>query len=1062
VACLVLVLWRLQGLDGAPLAAGAEFGLTERVPLEAGPIEAGLTGDDAIEAVPIEPELAQAEAGPIEAVPIEPELAQAEAGPIEAGLTGDDPIESASSAAGLPESQLQEPELTEAIASETVASEDIGPELTEGEDIGSESTEGEALEVAPSGLDPEVTPTEGESSEAATLEAVSSETAPVSSETAQIEAIPTDSESTSSEFTEAEDISSEVAEATDSETEAEDIDSEAAEATDLESESSDLDAEAKPKETVPSNWDAEATPREAGATAALLQKTASEKVLFPGTGEGTESGLAIGSDLGRAIAAALASVFAAIDRTLRQWPQARAWGLSLAFGVAFGCTLYTKQTLLIFFVTPLLWLIGANLVQRRWERLAQLGAALAVAGAMLWPWFSTNWIFQIGAGVNSFVSAATAEGDPPFYTLEAWLYYWRDLPKAVSWPILGMGLAGWGLAWWQRRGQRRSRRGLNPNDRGRDQGRDRSGESGGDRGGGYGGDRGGEHSGDRSAPSPSASSAPHPHLWRWYGAYILGGYVLWSCISNKDGRYILPYLPLLSLFLAQGLGYWRRRWWRVPWLTVGLASLLLLLNLFPIAGSLGQGLTGLFTPGGQKWPDLNNWPQKAAIATIAEAQPYQVVNVGLIGGSATVNSHTLTFYGLQQDFRIYCRDMGDRQSLQDSDLNSLGWFLTQQDPTVDLLSLPDPNQGQETVQKLLQDPRFTQTKTWPLPDGSQLQLFRRDPLPVTVEPLAEPPAHLLKQVNLFSDQTQPVYLEQVNFAPLAPPGVPVPITYTWVGPWSALSQGLVLLDWQQKLPPIPEAESTGIQTWIHDHGIGLGTLPPLPIQANQVVLGPKVAPPEQWFRVTEHTAMLPPAAAIGGVYGLQAQYLNAKTGDLQPLAIPAVAITLDRDIPPSPSLALDWSSELRDLAPRLREGREALDDIFDRLGRVNLYDPIQNYLLQAEKTLEVRLDRDPTNLDYAYALALDRVLQRDPIGARSALETVAQLDAENPFAHAYGAFIHLVLFQPRKALKSLEPALALAPDNLELQALQAAAHLLSGNLWAAWREGSQVLDRMNH
>ncbi|MGA1282624.1 MAG: hypothetical protein ACO34J_00975, partial [Prochlorothrix sp.] len=574
---------------------------------------------------------------------------------------------------------------------------------------------------------------------------------------------------------------------------------------------------------------------------------------------------------------------------------------------------------------------------------------------------------------------------------------------------------------------------------------------------------GGDRNRDRSAPDPSASPASHPHLWRWYGAYILGGYVLWSCISNKDGRYILPYLPLLSLFLAQGLGYWRRRWWRVPWLTVGLASLLLVLNLFPIAGSLGQGLTDLFAPGGQKWPDLNpNWPQKAAIATIAEAQPYQLVNVGLIGGSATVNSHTLTFYGLQQDFRIYCRDMGDRQSFQDSDLNSLGWFLTQQDPTVDLLSLPNPDRGQETVQKLLQDPRFTQTNTWPLPDGSQLQLFRRDPLPVTVEPLAEPPADLLKQVNLSPDQTQPVYLEQVNFAPLAPPGVPVPITYTWVGPWSALSQGLVLLDWQQKLPPIPETDSTGIQTWIHDHGIGLGTLPPLPIQANQVVLGPTVAPPDQWFRVTEHTAMLPPEVAIDGVYGLQAQYLNAKTGDLQPLAIPSVAITLDRDIPPSPSLALDGSSELCDLAPRLREGREALDRIFDRLGRVNLYDPIQNYLLQAEKTLEVRLDRDPTNLDYAYALALDRVLQRDPIGARSALETVAQLDADNPFAHAYGAFIHLVLFQPRKALKSLEPALALDPDNLELQALQAAAHLLSGNLWAAWREGSQVIDRMNH
>lgn len=843
----------------------------------------------------------------------------------------------------------------------------------------------------------------------------------------------------------------------------------------------------------------------------------------------------------------------------------RAWLLSLGFGLALGCTLMTKQTLLIFFITPLLWLGGASVWQRRWGKLLQLGAALAVTGAILWPWFSTNWFFQIGAGVNSFVSAATAEGDPPFYTLEAWLYYLRDLPRAVSWPLLVVAVAGWGKFLWEQVRSRSSPPRLStigstilpeapldpflespvstaaawdgpaevpldiplktplvePPDSWPDSFLDPSGdfppdfapdrspdfppevfpdllpelrlepqgslgqsgdsdaeqgqnlelrsdfpaESGVDQGSGLDvpGESSGDEVSDQGRSTGKASSVPSPkvpslNLWWWYGAYILGGYALWSCISNKDTRYILPYLPLVSLFLAQGLSHWQRRWWRIPGITVGFAAVLMLLNLFPIAGGMGQGLTTLFAPDGQQWPDLHRWPQKTAIATVADAQPYQLINVGLIGDSETVNTHTLTFYGLQQDFRVYARTMGDRQSFQDSDLNSLGWFLTQQDPGLDVLALESPNREQETLQKLLQDPRFSRVQTWPMPDGTELQLFRRDPLPVTVEPLQGPPPDW--EAMLAADPgTLPVYLEKVDFVPLAPPGSPVPITYTWVGQWSALRQGLVMLDWQQKLPPIPNQDNS-TAAWIHDHGLGLGTLPPLPIQANQRVLGPEVAPDDQWFRVTEHTAMLPPGAAIDGIYGLKAQYLDGQTGDLQPLQIPAVAITIDRDMPPSPSLALDWATELRQLAPRLAQGREGLDPVLDRLGRINIYDPIQNYLIQAEKTLEVRLDRDPSRLDYAYALVLAQVLQRDAPGALQALDRVASLDADNPFPYAYQAFVHLVCLQPRSALRALEPALSLDPQNLEVQALQAVAQLMSGNLWGAWQQGRSVIEQL--
>ncbi|NJM56487.1 MAG: hypothetical protein HC857_02105, partial [Synechococcales cyanobacterium RU_4_20] len=52
----------------------------------------------------------------------------------------------------------------------------------------------------------------------------------------------------------------------------------------------------------------------------------------------------------------------------------------------------------------------------------------------------------------------------------------------------------------------------------------------------------------------------------WLVAFLLGAYLLNSLNPNKDARYIAPYLPVLSLFLAYGLSLWPRR---LSWLPKG-------------------------------------------------------------------------------------------------------------------------------------------------------------------------------------------------------------------------------------------------------------------------------------------------------------------------------------------------------------------------------------------------------------------------------------------------------------------------------------------------------------
>ena len=70
----------------------------------------------------------------------------------------------------------------------------------------------------------------------------------------------------------------------------------------------------------------------------------------------------------------------------------------------------------------------------------------------------------------------------------------------------------------------------------------------------------------------------------------------------------------------------------------------------------------------------------------------------------------------------------------------------------------------------------------------------------------------------------------------------------------------------------------------------------------------------------------------------------------------------------------------------------ALEKIFDQVARLNLYDPTQNYLIQAQESLAYRLKEDPKNKQYAYAYAFTQVLRRNVGGAIAAFNTVTQLD----------------------------------------------------------------------
>ncbi len=646
----------------------------------------------------------------------------------------------------------------------------------------------------------------------------------------------------------------------------------------------------------------------------------------------------------------------------------RRWAWSIAWGLGLGCVFLTKPTGIFFLLLPCLYLLVQLLLPQRyqghrWQRLAQFGLALVVALLVALPWFRTNWLTIITSALGANAVGAR-EGDPG-NTLAGWLYYGQQLPEMVSWPVLYLSLGGvlvvigrWVFG----------------------------------------------------KPFPQTQPTTSLARRRWLAIFCLGAYAFCSLATNKDNRFILPYLPIVILVLADGLTLLPGRWGAgLRWATLGLASLSLLVNLFPLP-----------LPGQHRPYTGPVWPHSQVVAEVQQQAPYLRSTIGLNLASPQVNAFTFDFFGKLQNFQVYARepDWSAQQVAQNS--RSWDWYLTKTSQPLDLG--PDQLLLQAAIE---QSPDLSILKTWDLPDRTRLRLHQRRRPPVVVQPLAS------------AAPTQ-VELAAVKVPAQAKPGQPVPVTYQVVGPWQQLQNGILVLSWQRQLDLT--ASNAKNSAWIHDHGIGLGNL----------LAGSAEVVPDRGFEVIESLAMLPPADLSPGNYQLSGQYLDRLTGKTTALSVPKVTLKLAADAPVNPAPELDWSSQLRQLTADFQQGK--LDSLFSEVARINLYDPTQDYLSQTAHALSFRLQQQPDRLDWWYNLALAQALQINPAVIQTG-DRLPQLDPNNFYAWAYAAVVDLYFWQPwqaQTALTHAEKLSATPPEQEILQILQGATALMQFNLFRAW------------
>jgi 4-amino-4-deoxy-L-arabinose transferase-like glycosyltransferase len=681
------------------------------------------------------------------------------------------------------------------------------------------------------------------------------------------------------------------------------------------------------------------------------------------------------------------------DGRINYRKQGEVWSLSplsyfwsIAFGLSLGLSILVKHTTVLFLFTPIMWLAVGTFRQKAWGRLAQLAGALLLSVVVFGPWAKTNWLLILTGGKRATFDSAMAEGDPALNTINAWIYYGQHLPEHISWPLLLIPLVGFLLYYWRNR--------------------------------------------------QDSLSIIHLKSCRWLGVFWVGAYLINSLNINKDDRYVLPYLPIVAIFLAYCLTLWPQRWGRqIRWSTISLAILAMLFHIWPLGGSFGHNLVQVISPGNSSYPYLGKeWPHREVIAEIIETEPYLQSTLGVLPSTPEINQHNLNYYGALAKFQVYGRQVGTSVAEVPQDVRSLSWFVTKTGPQGSIRQRIKKAQN-AAVAAIEKGDKFQLQKSWLLPDNTNLNLYRKRWRAVEIQPL-----------NEVRSQVQ---LEQVTLASKAVPGVPLPVTYIWSGSWQQLRSGLVLLTWKNRRGS--EVQTGQTDRILHDRAIGQATLHPGILGADKFAVG---------FRVVDRTAMLPPANLAPGSYNLEATYLNRKTGETYPLNVPTVSVKIEAEPldlrsqaePGNEKPELDLVTQLRTMASNLPKGLPGLKPVFEQIGRINQYDPIQDYTVQAEQALEYRLKQEPNNLELAYALAFSRALQQNVEGAIAALEKVAQLDSQNPYAYAYLAFVNLYGWHPKAAETALKPALILDPNLPEIRVLNGVATLLQGNLIQAWQD----------
>jgi hypothetical protein len=318
---------------------------------------------------------------------------------------------------------------------------------------------------------------------------------------------------------------------------------------------------------------------------------------------------------------------------------------SLTLGVVVGLGFLTKWTFPTY-ILPIAGSAAVRLIKRNHAR--HIFLAMGVAVALSAPWYLFNLPILIPK-LSRVAGLGAQEGDPSGTSWSGWFYYARLIWSTWSGPLILGGIAGLSLAIFRR-----------------------------------------------------AKSVVVLVPW------FLSTYAVWSLVSNKDPRYVMPAVVVLPMAFA-ALPF------RLPALGALVAGVWATVAIF-----VSPGHRWMDSPMSGVWP-LEEMVQKAESLRGVEAAPVSVLT--LVSNHAFLNGNNLTWtaqkWGVSSHVAVRTKldplgQLTDFVLVKTGDLGPPRSIARQQEARTEIFS-----------EKGWFGRSFVEAGRWSLPDGSEAVLFQR-------------------------------------------------------------------------------------------------------------------------------------------------------------------------------------------------------------------------------------------------------------------------------------------------------------------------------------------------
>ncbi|WP_036896294.1 tetratricopeptide repeat protein [Prochlorococcus marinus] len=447
----------------------------------------------------------------------------------------------------------------------------------------------------------------------------------------------------------------------------------------------------------------------------------------------------------------------------------------------------------------------------------------------------------------------------------------------------------------------------------------------------------------------------------WFISFPLGGLLICTLMTTKDYRFILPLLPqfAIALGIIISSNYSKRVFNKFS-----KVFLVLILFFTIIWNQFGFGFNLSAFPV-NKPNSQDKWPIEDIIKTIVTESPNVSSTLAVLPDSKYLNAFNLEAEGQRQLGQVSARQIVSNLENVDDDLYNYDWFLIKTGEQ----GVMSNNRQAKLTNLLLDSSAFVVIRTWTLPDKSEAFLLHRQPLSLTVSPIN------------CSDTFPKAIIKPL------PSGLDISI----LGKISNIQDKRLLIDLV-----------TSSEKITYDHMIGQG------------MLYLRTVDPEACINVSERYRLQAPQSLLNLPVKTNIRLISSD-GHIDNINTDNTFYfnnKLDK------VLLNNRVNLLLEMGQMLRNG--SLDDLFDKVGQVNQSDPNQLYLSNSEAILIQRFEENPNNIDYLYSLALAQALKKKATDAYQTLDYLTNIDSENEYAFLARAVVELYIFNPRKALESIE------------------------------------------